>query len=91
MQKTKSNICGKKIKVARIMKEMEQVELSAALSIDYNIDLAQTTISAIERGERSVKDYELLALAEVLDVTPESLLSKEDFTNIIEKLNKKNS
>ncbi len=70
----KANLCGKRIKLARVNKEMAQVDLAAALSVDYELDLQQTRISAIERGERHVGDKELVAIADILDVTVEWLV-----------------
>ena len=53
---------------------MAQVDLAAALSVDYELDLQQTRISAIERGERYVGDKELVAIGEILDVSVEWLI-----------------
>jgi transcriptional regulator with XRE-family HTH domain len=70
----KQNICGKRIKLARINKEMDQVELTAALSVDCGVEISQSSISEIERGERGVRDFEAVALAQVLEVSLEWLL-----------------
>ena len=70
----KANICGKRVKLARINQDMDQVDLAAALSVDCGIEIAQTSISEIERGERGVRDFELVALAKILEVTAEWLL-----------------
>lgn len=53
---------------------MQQVDLSAALDVDFGIKLSQSDISEIERGDRGVKDYELRAIAAVLDVSADELL-----------------
>ncbi|MGH1377140.1 MAG: helix-turn-helix domain-containing protein [Alphaproteobacteria bacterium] len=74
----KANICGKRIKIARVSKDMAQIDLSAALNIDFNIDITQNGISDLERGERSVKDFEVIALAKVLDVNPLWILFGND-------------
>ncbi len=66
MKAKKSNLCGKQIKLARIDREMHQVELAAALSVDFDIEMNQSMISAIERGSRRVSDVELDALARIL-------------------------
>lgn len=66
MKAKKANLCGKQIKLARIDREMQQVELAAALSVDCGIEMNQSMISAIERGTRRVSDIELDALARVL-------------------------
>jgi transcriptional regulator with XRE-family HTH domain len=75
MKVKKANLCGKRIKLARTMKEMHQVDLAAALAVDCDLEkMNQSVISAIERGTRQVSDVELAALADVLDVGVEWLL-----------------
>ncbi len=69
-----ANICGKRVKQARIKIEMDQVELAAALSVDCGLEIMQPSISDIERGTRRVSDIELIALAKVLQVTTDWLL-----------------
>ena len=69
-----SNVCGKRVKIARISKEMKQIDVAAAMNVDYGIDITQNGVSGIERNMRFVKDFELLALAEILDVSPHWLL-----------------
>ena len=78
MKTVKANICGKQVKLARTMREMHQVELAAALAVDCGFEkMNQSVISAIERSTRQVSDIELVALAEVLDVTVAWLLFGE--------------
>jgi len=69
-----TNLCGKRVKLARVDKEMNQLELATALNVDYGIEMNQYSVSQLERGSRFVKDFELVALAEVLDVTTNWLL-----------------
>lgn len=66
----KRNVSGKRIKLARTNREMAQADLCAALSVDHGIEMTQNTLSNIERGERIVRDEELAAFAQVLDVNP---------------------
>ena len=73
----KANICGKRIKLARIDNDFDQVELAAALSVDYGIEISQTSISEIERGIRGLRDFELGAISKLLKVSPEWLLFGE--------------
>lgn len=73
-----TNTCSKRVKIARVTKELTQVELAAAVSVDCGLDLNQRSISLIERGKRFVRDVELLALARVLDVTPYWLMFGEN-------------
>jgi transcriptional regulator with XRE-family HTH domain len=69
-----ANICGKRIRQARERLGWQQVELAAALHVDFKIKLEQSDISEIERGVRLVKDFELDAIARALDVSPLWLL-----------------
>jgi transcriptional regulator with XRE-family HTH domain len=71
------NLCGKRVKLARIDKDMKQVDLSAALSVDYAVEISQKAISRLERGVRPVNDIELVSLAKLLDVTTSWLLFGE--------------
>jgi transcriptional regulator with XRE-family HTH domain len=73
-----ANISGARIKQAREQRGLDQVELAAALSVDYSIKLDQSDISEIERGARGIKDFELEAIARVLDVSPVWLLRGEN-------------
>lgn len=71
----KANICGKKIRELRKKDQLGQVELSAELSVSYDIDINQSDISEIERGVRGVKDFELKAFAEIFNVSLDFLLA----------------
>jgi transcriptional regulator with XRE-family HTH domain len=73
-----ANISGRRIQNARLRKHLDQSELAAALSVDFDIQLDQSDISEIERGVRGVKDFELLAIARVLEVDPSWLLQGRD-------------
>jgi transcriptional regulator with XRE-family HTH domain len=66
----KQNISGSRIRQVRLQYGLDQVELAAALNVDYGIKLEQSDISEIERQVRSLKDYELDAIARVLDINP---------------------
>jgi len=70
----RANVCGKRIKLLRIHREMGQVELAAALEVDFNIKSSQSDISEIERGVRGVRDEEIMAFAKILDASPMWLL-----------------
>lgn len=50
------------------------MDLAAALHVDFGINIDQSDISEIERGVRSVKDFELDAIARILRVSPIWLL-----------------
>lgn len=66
----KGNIIGEKIYKARLKKELSQVELAASMYVDKGIGMERATISQIERGVRAVKDKEIEAFCDILDVTP---------------------
>lgn len=68
------NICGERIRLARLKLRMSQMDVSAALEIDHNIKIDGSTVGKIERMERGVYDYELLAFSKILDVSVEWLL-----------------
>ena len=68
------NISGKRIKLARISRDMKQVDLCAALEVDKGMKISQTTLSEIEKGCRTVKDSDLVIFAEILDISPMWLL-----------------
>ncbi len=71
---TATNLCGKRVKIARVSKDMKQIDVAAAMNVDYGIDITQNGVSYIERSRRFVKDFELVALAEILDVSTTWLL-----------------
>lgn len=71
---TTRNVCGKRIKLARINKDMKQIDLCAALEVEKGMEISQTTLSEIEMGRRTVKDLDLIVFAEVLEVNPLWLL-----------------
>ena len=68
------NICGKRVKMARIDKDMTQIDLSAALSVDLNMEISQKSLSRLEKGQRLVRDVELVALSDILEVPIEWLV-----------------
>jgi transcriptional regulator with XRE-family HTH domain len=70
----KQNVSGPRIRRARLQHGWDQVELAAALNVDYGVKLEQSDISEIERQVRSVKDYELDAISRALDIDPIWLL-----------------
>ena len=59
-------------------KGMAQVDLAVALNVDFQIDITQNGVSEIERKVRQVKDYEVTALASLLDVHPLWILYGDD-------------
>ncbi len=74
--KGKKNICGERVRQARVLQHLTQSELAAKLQIEEVI-LERDSISRIEAGTRFVADFELLVLAKVLHVEPAWLLDAE--------------
>ncbi|MGN0376392.1 MAG: helix-turn-helix domain-containing protein [Suilimivivens sp.] len=66
------NVVGDKVKRFRLEQNLSQKELSERLET-FAIYICRGSISRIEQHERTVTDYELKALAEVLKVSIEDL------------------
>ena len=83
----KKNICGDRIRMARLGKRLSQTDLdciSSAASDVYKrqlqlegVPMERDVISRMEMGDRLVTDYEVVTIAEVLDVPVLWLLGKE--------------
>ena len=69
----KKNICGKRVKEARKKLGVSQDDLAARLQVS-GVIIERNSISRIESGARFVADYELLALSNILKVSPSYLL-----------------
>lgn len=65
--KNKSNICGKVVKNHRLEKNWSLETLSNNL-IFLDITLYPNDLFLIEKGQRIVKDFELIALCKVLQI-----------------------
>ncbi|WP_414658087.1 helix-turn-helix domain-containing protein (plasmid) [Deinococcus sp. VB343] len=68
------NITGERIRKVRHQLRHDQADLVVILEEKCGLRLTQSDISKIEQGQRYVKDYELNALAEALNVSPTWLL-----------------
>lgn len=68
---------GERLRIARVRKSMRQVDVAVALQ-DYGVDLNQTAIGKIERGDRSLHVHELAAFTEVLDVSADWVIKGSD-------------
>lgn len=64
---------GERLKIARIRKNLRQVDVAVALE-EYGVELNQSAIGKIERGERGLYVHELAAFVEVLEVSPDWVL-----------------
>jgi len=63
------NITGNKVRTARESLGLSQEQLAAKIQLAGLNNITQKTISRIETGDRIVADYELIYLAEALEVT----------------------
>lgn len=78
--KGKLNVTGSNINYYRSKKGLSAQQLSDKLMI-LGLDLHRQSIFAIETGKRTVADYELCLIAEVLQVSTDTLL--KNFTEKI--------
>ena len=69
----KLNAIGNKVKEYRIKNKMTQKELAERLQL-YGIDLNKNSLQKLERGDRVIKEYELAAFCEVLNVSADEIL-----------------
>jgi transcriptional regulator with XRE-family HTH domain len=69
------NVTGKRIRRARLAAKppVSQEDLSGRLAV-LGVILDQGAISRVEREERYLMDYELLAIARALRIKPSSLV-----------------
>ena len=79
----KLNIVGKTIYDAREKNKFSRQHLSNQLMI-LGIDISSQSIYDIEAGSRTVVDYELCAIAKILNTTTDDLL--QDFKNYIDNI-----
>ena len=71
------NIIGARVTQARKAKGMKQVELLAKLQL-AGVDLSVPAISLLEGQKRPVSDIELNAIADILGVSVDWLLGREN-------------
>ena len=73
----RKNLCGEKIRMARLKNRISQKDLAAKLQVK-GVTIERDCISRIEIGTRFVADYELKVLAEILGVSVDWLLQEDD-------------
>lgn len=73
---SRKNIAGRRVAKARRNLELTQDSLSGRLA-RRGVQLDRAAIAKIENGLRHLLDYELKAIAEVLEVEVEFLLGEE--------------
>ncbi len=69
----KKNLCGKQVRAYRKAMRITQTEFAAKLQL-CDVILDQKAVSRIELCDRVVADYELWAMAQVLNVGVEDLI-----------------
>ena len=69
-----SNIISKKLRKLRKKNKLSQEALAAQMQL-LGVDISQPLISKIERNLRFVKEYELVCLCRILNVSERELLS----------------
>jgi transcriptional regulator with XRE-family HTH domain len=80
------NVVSAEIRRERLAQGISQDELAARLQ-RYGWDVGRTTITKIELGERCVTDFELVALADVLQITVEAMIAAAERKNVVRMLN----
>lgn len=71
----KKNSCGEKIRILRMEKGLTQGDLAAQMQL-YGMEVDQKAISRIELRERTVSDFELWVISEILQVEIMELLQE---------------
>lgn len=69
----RKNLCGEKIREARVKNRLSQSDLAAKMQTE-GVTLERDSISRIENGTRFIADYELMAFAKVLNINVDSML-----------------
>ncbi|MCI9246136.1 MAG: helix-turn-helix transcriptional regulator [Clostridia bacterium] len=65
--KEKSNLLGNLIAQNRKVKKMSQNKLASKMQI-LGVNIGKNDISKIEAGNRLIRDYELIAIKDILDL-----------------------
>ena len=73
----KKNLCGERIREARLKKRLSQTDLAAQMQVN-GVIIERDSISRVEIGTRFVPDYELPLYAKILGVSVAWLLGMED-------------
>lgn len=79
----KVNVIGKKIQEYREAKNLSKQSLSNKLIL-LGIDISAKSIYHIESGTRTVVDFEICAIAKVLNISVQELLN--DFYNSLDNI-----
>ena len=76
MYRGKKNLCGEKIRMARLKRRITQSNLAARVQLE-GITLERDSISRREKGTRFVTDYELKTFSKILGVSMEWLTTED--------------
>lgn len=71
--KGKLNVIGPVIRKYREDLGLSQLDLSAKLTL-IGIDIPKNSVQRLENGNRIIKEYELAAIAKILNVSTDELL-----------------
>ncbi len=77
----KANVLGKNVKKYRELRELSQRELSDKIAL-LGVDIYHSDISLIENNKLLLKDFEIVAICRVLDISYNQLF--EDIDNIFD-------
>ena len=77
----KANVLGKNVKKYRELRELSQRELSDKIAL-LGVDIYHSDISLIENNKLLLKDFEIVAICRVLDISFNQLF--EDIDNIFD-------
>lgn len=72
----KKNICGERVRQARVIQRLRQEDLAAKIQTQ-GVNMERDSISRIEIGTRFVSDFELKIFAKVPGVSVDWLLEDE--------------
>lgn len=73
----KKDICGDRLREARVVRRLRQEDLAAKIQIE-GVIMERDSISRIEIGTRFVSDFELVIFAKVLGVSVNWLLGIDE-------------
>lgn len=69
------NLIGKRVEQLRKENNMQQMDLLAQLQIN-GVDISASSLSKLEGQIRAVTDFELIALADIFDISIDNLVGR---------------
>lgn len=73
----KSNVIGNNIRKYRELRKLTQRELCDKIAL-LGVDLYHSDISQIENGKLLIKDFEIIAICKVLQITYDQIFENTD-------------